>query len=80
MELYVAADDGLRTPWTPEGTLRAATDVAHAGGVLDRRCFLAVAGAALTVPAHEWLLGVQGGPRSVPAARSVTDGGRIQIG
>lgn len=77
--LYVAADDGLRTPWTPEGTLRAATEVAHAGGVLDRRHFLAVAGAALTVPAHEWLLGVEGRPGAMAPLGAVTGAGRVQI-
>jgi hypothetical protein len=70
--LYAPADDGLAVPWTPTGALRAAVEVAQAGGVLDRRKFLTVAGAALTVPAHEWLV-------SPPTRADITGAGRIQL-
>ena len=70
--VFVPADDGLSLPWTVAGTLRAATEVAHAELVVDRRQFLTVAGAALLAPAHEWLVG--------PANRTDVAGrGRIQL-
>lgn len=64
---YVRADDGLVQPWTPSGSLRAAVEVAQAGGVLDRRKFLTVAGAAVTVPAHQWLVADVAGSTSSDA-------------
>ena len=51
----VPASTGLVLPWTATGSLRALHAVAHAGGV-DRRLFLTLTGAAVTAPAHEWLL------------------------
>ncbi|MFF5265018.1 hypothetical protein ACFY4C_39550 [Actinomadura viridis] len=41
--------------WTPEGALRALTVVVDAGQ-MDRRSFLALFGASITSPAHEWLI------------------------
>jgi hypothetical protein len=79
--MYVPANDGLVQPWTPAGSLRAALDVANPGGMLDRRKFLTVAGAALTGPAHEWLVsGPPGGGWAVAEPPDRSGSGRIEIG
>lgn len=52
---YAPATEGILTPWTPEGTLRALRAVTDAGGT-DRRLFLMLLGATATSPAHEWLI------------------------
>lgn len=50
-----AADAGLDGPWTPEAALRAITAVADSED-MQRRHFLPLVGAALTAPAHQWLV------------------------
>jgi hypothetical protein len=42
-------------PWTVDGTLVTAHEVSEVSPV-DRRSFLLLTGAALTAPAHEWLI------------------------
>lgn len=51
----VPANAGLSVPWTVDGTLSIATEVSDMRS-MDRRSFLMMAGAALTSPAHEWLI------------------------
>ena len=53
--LPVPASEGLLLPWTAEGGLRAARVVLESV-IMDRRLFLTLAGAAMTAPAHEWLI------------------------
>jgi hypothetical protein len=48
-------DRHARPPWTAEGTLVAALEVSEVDPV-ERRSFLMLTGAALTSPAHEWLI------------------------
>jgi hypothetical protein len=61
---FEPASAGLIAPWTVEGTLTTASEVSEKGP-MDRRSFLLLIGAALTSPAHEWLI-----------ARPVTDASR----
>lgn len=75
---YVPADDGLRLPWTPTGSVRAAVEVARGGGALDRRKFLTVAGAAVTLSAHQWLVADPADAASVAATGGST-GLRIRV-
>ncbi|WP_405132946.1 tetratricopeptide repeat protein [Nocardia sp. NBC_01388] len=49
------ADSGLQLPWTAEGAARAMRAVTEADP-MDRRSFLTVMGAAMSAPAHQWLL------------------------
>jgi len=51
----VPASTALLLPWTAAGGLQAATTVTDAG-IMHRRLFLTLTGAALTAPAHEWLI------------------------
>jgi hypothetical protein len=52
----VPATDGMDLPWTAAGSLAAIRVVAEGDGdQVDRRDFLAVTGAALTVPAARWV-------------------------
>jgi hypothetical protein len=46
---------GFSAPWTVDGTLVTAHEVSEVSPV-DRRSFLLLTGAALTTPAHEWLI------------------------
>src|SRR6266851_2525965 len=50
-----SADWVLRTPWTVAGTLMSAREVSEVKPV-DRRSFIFLTGAAITSPAHDWLL------------------------
>ncbi len=66
------ADEGLDGPWTSESALRI-IDVVADSDDMQRRRFLPLLGAALTAPAHEWLL-------ATPAAGpSGTRGPRVQL-
>ncbi|MFR9753858.1 hypothetical protein ACL02S_22855 [Nocardia sp. 004] len=49
------ADSGLQLPWTAEGAARAMRAVTEADP-MDRRIFLTMMGAAMSAPAHQWLL------------------------
>lgn len=49
------ADSGLALPWTAEGAARAMRAVTEADP-MDRRVFITVMGAAMSAPAHQWLL------------------------
>lgn len=51
----LSAISGLVLPWTGRGGLQAALVVLDAGA-MERRMFLTLTGAALTAPAHEWLI------------------------
>lgn len=51
----VPAYSGLALPWTFEGAVHAMRAVTEADP-MDRRVFLTVMGAALSAPAHEWLI------------------------
>jgi tetratricopeptide (TPR) repeat protein len=62
--LVLPANAGLVVPWTVDGTLSTAKQVSETNP-MDRRSFLLLVGAALTSPAHEWLI-----------ARPVTDASR----
>jgi len=50
----------LSAPWTPRGTVKAATALSRrldgGGGTVQRRSFLVLAGVAVTAPAHRWLV------------------------
>ncbi len=67
------ATAGLQMPWTVAGTLRAVRAVADAGPI-DRRQFLLLTGAAITSPAHEWLLAHPAGQTTRAAGASVPAG------
>jgi hypothetical protein len=64
--LWVRADEGMSTPWTIEETERLAEDWLM-GGLVDRRTFLAVNGAALTRVGWEYL-GLETGRLAAAAA------------
>ncbi|MGN2638999.1 tetratricopeptide repeat protein [Nocardia takedensis] len=49
------AHAGLQLPWTAEGAARAMRAVTEADP-MDRRVFLTAMGAAMSAPAHQWLL------------------------
>ncbi|WP_330256911.1 tetratricopeptide repeat protein [Nocardia sp. NBC_00565] len=49
------ADNGLQLPWTAEGATRAMRAVTEADP-MERRIFLTAMGAAMSAPAHQWLL------------------------
>lgn len=51
----VSALSGLVLPWTAAGSLHAVRVVTDAGS-MDRRILLTLLGAAVCVPAHEWLI------------------------
>ena len=50
------SDPVLAAPWTPRGTVEAAVAVSGGEGRVKRRGFLFLTGAALTAPAHQWLV------------------------
>jgi transcriptional regulator with XRE-family HTH domain len=62
-----ASDPLLAAPWTHRGTVDAAVAVTESGEPVERRAFLFLTGAALTAPAHQWL--VQEPGRLVAALR-----------
>jgi hypothetical protein len=49
-------DPVLVAPWDVGGTVEAAVALAGSGGLVERRMFLSLTGAALTAPAHQWLV------------------------
>jgi hypothetical protein len=51
----IPADTGLHLPWTAAGGLQAARLVVNPG-LVERRVFLTLVGAAVTPPALEWLI------------------------
>ena len=50
-----SADWVSKTPWTVAGTLVSAREVSEVNPV-DRRSFIFLTGAAITAPAHDWLI------------------------
>ena len=52
----LAADPLLTASWNQGGTLKAYAALASEGEPVQRRKFLLLAGAALTAPAHQWLV------------------------
>lgn len=55
LEHLLPADSGIGGPWTGQGALRAVHAVTE-GDPMQRRLFLTLMGAAMTAPAHQWLL------------------------
>jgi tetratricopeptide (TPR) repeat protein len=51
-----ARDPVLVASWDPGGTVEAAVALTGSGGLVERRTFLFLTGAALTAPAHQWLV------------------------
>jgi hypothetical protein len=51
-----ARDSVLMAPWHSGGTVEAAVALTGSGGLVERRTFLFLTGAALTAPAHQWLV------------------------
>jgi len=49
-------DPVLVAPWDRGGTVEAAVALTGSGGLVERRTFLFLTGAALTGPAHQWLV------------------------
>jgi hypothetical protein len=49
-------DPVLAAPRTPRGTVEAAVALSDGGGPVKRRNFALLTGAAVTVPAHHWLI------------------------
>ena len=49
-------DPVLAAPWNQRGTVEASAALSSGGSPVERRCFALVTGAALTVPAHQWLI------------------------
>jgi len=49
-------DPVLVAPWDHGGTVEVSLALAGSGGLVERRTFLFLTGAALTVPAHQWLV------------------------
>lgn len=72
--LVIAADAGMRQPWTRAGTLRAIDDWVVTG-LLDRRTFLAISGAGLTSIPGDYL---GAGKAAHEFARAATDSPLIE--
>jgi hypothetical protein len=51
-----AGDLVLVASWDSGGTVEAAVALTGSGGLVERRTFLFLTGAALTAPAHQWLV------------------------
>jgi len=51
-----ASDAVLTAPWSHRGTVEASVAVGGSGETVERRAFLFLTGAALTAPAHQWLV------------------------
>jgi hypothetical protein len=71
-------DDGgpdpvLSAPWNDRGTVKASVALSGGGGPVDRRRFTLLTGAALTVPAHHWLI------RDPEPLVSGLSGGRVSV-
>ncbi|MGH3797630.1 MAG: helix-turn-helix domain-containing protein [Pseudonocardiaceae bacterium] len=49
-------DPVLSAPWTSAGTVEAAVVLRGGDGRVKRRVFISLTGAALTAPAHQWLI------------------------
>jgi hypothetical protein len=49
-------DPVLVAPWDRGGTVEAAVALTGSGGLVERRTFLFLTGAAVTAPAHQWLV------------------------
>lgn len=63
----------LSAPWNHRGTVRACVALSGGGGLVERRRFALLTGAALTVPAHHWLI------REPEPLVSGLAGGRISV-
>jgi len=55
-EQSVDRDLVLVAPWDAGGTVEAAVALAGSDGLVERRTFVFLSGAALTAPAHQWLV------------------------
>ena len=57
-EVGTSSDPTLLRPWTAQDTLGAVRELLKGGDspTMDRRSFLTLSGAALTSPAHDWLI------------------------
>jgi hypothetical protein len=51
-----ASDPVLSAPWSHRGTVKASIAVGGSDESVQRRAFLSLTGAALTAPAHQWLV------------------------
>ena len=51
-----ASDPVLSAPWSHRGTVKASIAVGRSDEPVQRRAFLSLTGAALTTPAHQWLV------------------------
>jgi transcriptional regulator with XRE-family HTH domain len=51
-----ASDPVLSAPWSHGGTVKASIAVVGSDESVQRRAFLSLTGAALTAPAHQWLV------------------------
>lgn len=49
-------DSVVSASWSHRGTVEASVALSDGGGLVERREFLFLAGAALTAPAHQWLV------------------------
>jgi transcriptional regulator with XRE-family HTH domain len=49
-------DPVLAAPWNQRGTVEASIALSSGGSPVERRHFALLSGAALTVPAHHWLI------------------------
>ena len=66
-------DSVLSSPWDHRGTVEASVALSGGGSPVERRCLTLLSGAALTVPAHHWLI------REPEPLVSGLSGGRISM-
>ncbi len=66
-------DPVLSAPWNHRGTVKASVALSGGGGPVERRRFTLLTGAALTVPAHQWLI------RDPEPLASGLSGGRVSV-
>jgi len=64
-------DPVVSAPWSHRGTVTASVALSGGGGPVERRTFLFLGGAALTAPAHQWLV------REPGPLVSASSGGRV---
>jgi len=51
-----AGDLAVSAQWSHRGTVEASLALTGSGGLVERRAFMYLSGAALTAPAHQWLV------------------------
>jgi transcriptional regulator with XRE-family HTH domain len=66
-------DPVLAAPWDQRGTVEASVALSSGGSPVERRHFTLLTGAALTVPAHHWLI------REPEPLVSGLSGGRVSV-